>query len=98
MYWFRPKNDKFDEWFCFSVSFSRLIVSFKSEMLVPLVRIENYTWADILSYIGGFCGLFVGTSLVSIVELLYYFTIRAYFRYRNNRNPNGLQQVFPYLP
>lgn len=82
----------------FSVSFSRLIVTFKSEMFVPFVRVENYTWADILSYIGGFCGLFVGASLVSIIELLYYFTIRAYFRYRNIQNPNGSQPVFPYLP
>lgn len=35
--------------------------------------------------IGGSTGLFVGASLLSFIELIYYFTIRPYVNYRNER-------------
>ncbi|XP_049859050.1 sodium channel protein Nach-like [Schistocerca gregaria] len=35
-----------------------------------------YYWYDLLSNFGGVCGLFVGASLVSSVELLYFATVR----------------------
>lgn len=35
--------------------------------------------------IGGSTGLFVGASLLSFIELIYYFTIRPYVNYRNEQ-------------
>ena len=34
------------------------------------------TWLDFISSFGGICGLFLGISLVSFVELLYWFSVR----------------------
>lgn len=80
-------------------TFSRIVVSFKDDVFVPMFRVENYGWADILSYIGGYCTLLMGCSLISVIELLYYFTIRVYFTYRNTHNaPQNVAQVYPYLP
>lgn len=81
--------------------FSRLTVSFKDDMFIAYNRVESYTWIDTLSYIGGFCGLLMGASVLSVIELLYYLTLRAFFAYRNNQNddnPRQIAQVFPYLP
>jgi uncharacterized membrane protein len=37
---------------------------------------------------GGICGLFVGFSLISIVEFVYFFTLRLYFVVRNTKDEN----------
>ncbi|GLV34588.1 pickpocket 24 [Carabus blaptoides fortunei] len=37
-----------------------------------------YYWFDILSNFGGACSLFIGFSLISIVEFVYFLTIRLY--------------------
>ena len=34
------------------------------------------TWFDFISSLGGFCGLCLGISFVSVVEILYWFSIR----------------------
>lgn len=68
----------------FSSSFSRLVVSFKDEEFNAFVRVEKSTWIDILSNIGGFCGLLVGASLLSVIELLYYSTLRIFFTHRQH--------------
>lgn len=69
----------------FSSSFSRIIVSFKNEVYTPFKRVENYNWTDTLANIGGLAGLFLGASLLSIVELVYYSTLRIFFAFRDAR-------------
>ncbi|KAJ2953151.1 hypothetical protein O0L34_g722 [Tuta absoluta] len=46
-----------------------------------LVRLDvvNY-WYEVLSNVGGFCGIIVGFSIISVVELFYFFSIR-YFQH-----------------
>lgn len=39
-------------------------------------RIESYGTVRLLSNIGGFLGLFLGVSVLSIVEFVYFFTLR----------------------
>ncbi|XP_063233569.1 sodium channel protein Nach-like [Bacillus rossius redtenbacheri] len=47
-----------------------------------------YYWYDLLSNFGGICGLFVGFSLISVVELVYFFTVRFLLLARDrNRRP-----------
>lgn len=38
-----------------------------------------------ISNCGGILGLFMGASLLSIVEIIYYFTLRLYFKLRQQR-------------
>lgn len=47
---------------------------------LPMVRYKReviFGWVDLLVAFGGIAGLFLGFSLLSGVEILYYFTIRA---------------------
>ncbi|KAL3267896.1 hypothetical protein HHI36_007035 [Cryptolaemus montrouzieri] len=48
----------------------------------PMIRYKRevlFGWVDLLVSFGGIAGLFLGFSLLSGVEIIYYFTIRAYF-------------------
>lgn len=38
---------------------------------------------DLVVSIGGTAGLFVGASLLSFVEIFYYFIVRSYYRIRS---------------
>ena len=38
------------------------------------------TWLDFISSLGGICGLCLGVSFISVVELLYWFTLRLFRR------------------
>lgn len=89
--------------FHFSASFSYLVVSFKDETFVSQERTESHTLMDILGNVGGLFGLFMGASLLSLVELLYYLSFRILFAKLRERKaikqtdqyPEG---VFPFLP
>ena len=39
-------------------------------------RSKKMTWFDFFSSIGGICGLCLGMSAISIVEFIYWFTVR----------------------
>lgn len=77
----------------FSATFSHLVVSFRNEWFNAFDRAEKYTWNDILSNIGGLCGLFMGASLLSIVELLYYLTLRIFFTYNNENQESDTDRT-----
>jgi len=40
-------------------------------------RYQQFTLSDVISYVGGLLGLFAGISMLSIVEFIYFFTIRV---------------------
>jgi len=40
-------------------------------------RYQQFTFSDVVSYVGGLLGLFAGISMLSIVEFFYFFTIRV---------------------
>lgn len=42
-------------------------------------RKEIFTWIDFLANFGGLLGLFLGVSTLSIVELVYYSTLRLFW-------------------
>ena len=39
-------------------------------------RSPKMTWFDFISSFGGFCGLCLGISFVSVVEIIYWFSVR----------------------
>lgn len=44
-----------------------------------------YTWYELLSDIGGICGVFIGFSLISVVELVYFIALLLFELYKNLR-------------
>ncbi|XP_067004275.2 sodium channel protein Nach [Anabrus simplex] len=52
---------------------------FGSVNSVKLKQDILYYWYELLSNFGGICGLFVGFSLISVVEFVYFFTFRLFF-------------------
>lgn len=49
-----------------------LQVFFRNSKVVPLKRISTYGWSDFIANCGGLMGLFMGVSILSIVEILYF--------------------------
>jgi hypothetical protein len=57
-----------------------LKVSFVSENVGNFIRKQQFNELDFLSYIGGLLGLFAGFSVLSFVELVYWFSIRVFLQ------------------
>ncbi|KAL7010701.1 hypothetical protein ACKWTF_016843 [Chironomus riparius] len=58
------------------MTIASLKVFFKDSEFVPLKRFQLYGTVDFLANCGGLLGLFVGVSVLSIVEIFYYFILR----------------------
>lgn len=80
--------------FSFSDLISQLSIAYKEHEFISSIRSELYSQTDFIANCGGLLGLFTGVSLLSIVEMIYYCTLRlgcALSRQRTkfkNRNPN----------
>ncbi|XP_045473290.1 sodium channel protein Nach-like [Harmonia axyridis] len=61
------------------VDISTMEIGFLSWPMIRYKREVLFGWVDLLVSFGGIAGLFLGFSLLSGVEMIYYFTIRAYF-------------------
>jgi acid-sensing ion channel, other len=44
----------------------------------PMIRYQEFKTKDFLSYVGGLLGLFAGISVLSIIEFIYFFTLRVF--------------------
>jgi hypothetical protein len=51
--------------------------TFESDNVNNIVRKQQFNELDFLSYIGGLLGLFAGFSVLSFIELIYWFLIRV---------------------
>jgi acid-sensing ion channel, other len=49
---------------------------FRYSEYFPLIRYQEFKTQDFLSYVGGLLGLFAGVSVLSIIEFVYFFTLR----------------------
>ncbi|KAK4879621.1 hypothetical protein RN001_007767 [Aquatica leii] len=61
---------------------------------------ELYGTLDIMAGVGGLLGLFLGFSMLSIVELVYYFTLKLFCNFLRARNKEKaiIKKVIPVLP
>ena len=57
---------------------SSLIIYFGDDEFVAYKRIESQGIVDLLSKIGSFLGLFLGISFLSIIEMIYFLTLRLF--------------------
>lgn len=51
-------------------------IYFGDEEFTAYKRFESYSQTQLLSNIGGYLGLFLGISVLSLVEIVYFFTLR----------------------
>uniref|UniRef100_A0A182Q221 Pickpocket n=1 Tax=Anopheles farauti TaxID=69004 RepID=A0A182Q221_9DIPT len=64
-------SDELDE-----MELSYLSIHFKVARFIPIKRSELFGLTDFLANCGGVLGLFMGVSILSIVEILYYCTLK----------------------
>lgn len=58
---------------------TKLTIFFEEDYIETKIRVETYTWGDFLAICGGLLGLFLGVSLLSVIELIYYSTLRLFW-------------------
>jgi acid-sensing ion channel, other len=51
-------------------------IKFKDEQVVPMRRFQKMTFVEFLAQSGGLMGLFAGISALSVIEVIYFFTLR----------------------
>ncbi|XP_030040427.2 pickpocket protein 28 [Manduca sexta] len=73
-----------------NVSYSRVMIFFKEAQFITSRRSELYGQTDFLASCGGLLGLFMGFSFISLIELIYFLTLRlccVFFRRQNTLAP-----------
>lgn len=60
----------------FSFALSSLIIYFKNNQFITSKRHELYGPTDFLGNFGGLLGLFTGFSILSLMEIIYFLTVR----------------------
>lgn len=64
-------------------TYSKLTVVFRDHQVETLKRMESATLTEFLATCGGLMGLFLGVSVLSVIEFIYYFTLRLYCNHRS---------------
>lgn len=64
---------------------SRVLITFKDDQFLASRRAEMYTKIDFIANCGGILGLFMGFSILSIVEMVYFSTLRIGCSLRKRR-------------
>ncbi|CAH1963311.1 unnamed protein product [Acanthoscelides obtectus] len=59
-----------------------------------LTKSELFAFTDIVSNIGGLLGLFMGFSIMSIVEIIYFLSLRLWCNYHKEKNIEKSKNVF----
>lgn len=62
-----------------------MVIYFKESHFIPISRSEINSISDLFASAGGLMGLFMGVSLISLVELLYYCTVRPFTLWKLSR-------------
>ncbi|XP_039275641.1 pickpocket protein 28-like [Nilaparvata lugens] len=71
--------------------FSRLTIYYKDAQFITSHRSELYGLADFLAGCGGLLGLTSGFSILSLVEIIYYLTLRLYRNFQKKKKPNDTE-------
>lgn len=64
---------------------TQVSIFFKDTFVEAEKRVETYTYTDFLALCGGLLGLFLGISLLSLVEIIYFATLRLFWIIRRPR-------------
>ncbi|XP_013179934.1 PREDICTED: sodium channel protein Nach [Papilio xuthus] len=66
--------------------FARVMIFFKEAQFITSRRSELYGQTDFLANCGGLLGLFMGFSILSVAEILYFLTLRIFCMVGRKRN------------
>lgn len=69
-------------------------MSFKEISFIALNRSETSTLPDFISSCGGLLGLFLGVSVLSLIELVYFFTLRLGCKMRQRQQTQIVPQTW----
>uniref|UniRef100_A0A182PJH0 Pickpocket n=1 Tax=Anopheles epiroticus TaxID=199890 RepID=A0A182PJH0_9DIPT len=75
---FMRANNDLKEYESDKFFFTTLSIFFKESYFITSKRSELYGWVDFLANCGGLLGLFMGVSILSLLEICYYITIRPF--------------------
>ncbi|XP_075210433.1 pickpocket protein 28-like [Lycorma delicatula] len=67
------------------LNLAKIIIYYKESQFVTSYRSELYGYADFLGTCGGLMGFCCGFSILSLIEIIYYATIRLYNNIKNNK-------------
>lgn len=68
-------------------------ISFKVTQVPTFKRLETISFASGLSIFGGLLGLFMGVSLLSIIEFIYFSTLRLFWTLRQRQIDNFIVPI-----
>lgn len=77
----------------FSIEFARVIVNFKDDQIFPAKVSPSNNFIGFIAIAGSLICLFMGASLLSIFELLYYFTVCMFIAYRKNKQIEPVARI-----
>lgn len=80
------------------MSYAYIMLFFKEDHFISLKRAELFGITDFIANCGGLLGLFMGVSLLSIVEIIYFCTIRWIYRLKGRdqgQHINSTDQLNP---
>lgn len=75
-----------------SLKYSRLEVYFKKSRYLSMRRSELFGWTDFVANIGGLLGVFLGFSFLSLVEIIYFATIRIGVALKRDREGEKIDE------
>lgn len=79
-----------------------MAIFFEDENVQTFMRKEVHTFTDFLAICGGLLGLFLGISALSIIEIIYYMSLRLFWTIRRLRSEHIAaaynQQVINVVP
>lgn len=79
-----------DTLYCFSPGkLSKLSILFKHDSFISLKRSETNTMSNFLASFGGLLGLFMGFSVLSMVEMVYFFTLRLFYKIKQHKTSDN---------
>ncbi|KAL9703316.1 hypothetical protein quinque_006834 [Culex quinquefasciatus] len=91
MNWVRSMKGKAEK--IESMQISYLGIYYKEPQFMTSKRSELYGMTDFLANCGGIMGLCMGISLLSLVELVYFCSVRPAMLYRGNRSKSRKQKM-----
>lgn len=71
---------------------AKIRIKFKESEFPAMKRSELYGLTDFIANCGGLLGLFMGVSLLSFVEIIYFFTVRCVRQFRSDKNKLPLKE------
>ncbi|KAH8363532.1 hypothetical protein KR084_011347 [Drosophila pseudotakahashii] len=76
----------------------RIDIFYQSGWFIQYQTVMRFTFVELLASFGGIIGLFLGASLLSAIELAYYFSIGLYLYIRHKRKMKNPEQRIITVP